>query len=422
MIETILFYLLYTIVLLFGILLSYAFAGVQLSVARGRLSCLFTFLGCGALQLGMYCLLDEESVWKLYPLITHLPIVAVLCIFHRKRLTTVLAAVTSAYLCCQPANWAGIFTMALTESPAAEQIVQLIVLLGSGYISLRYVSPYLSRLLTKDLRSSCIFGSIPLIYYLFDYLTGIYASLWLDSTELTAEFIPFVLCVFFMFFCAMYYKEYEKKAEAQRKEQMVQIAIEQEHHQIDAVKRTAKELQILRHDMRLLLSGIAVSIENNQPENAMEMIRGYNTRIEETKLEQFCRFDFINAVLSDFQSKCQTDGVPFTYTIELDSLKVDELLLCSLLSNALDNALNAQAPLPREQQSIKLMLKNSDGKLLLSVKNAIYKAPTFVDGVPVTNRKGHGFGTQSICYITEKLEGKYQFFAQDNTFTVRIVL
>lgn len=45
-----------------------------------------------------------------------------------------------------------------------------------------------------------------------------------------------------------------------------------------------------------------------------------------------------------------------------------------------------------------------------------------MDGVPVTNRKGHGFGTQSICYITEKLEGKYQFFVQDNTFTVRIVL
>lgn len=421
MIETVLFFLLYAAVLLFGVLLSYAFAGVPLS-RRGLRSVIITFVVCGVLQLIVYHLFGEQIVWELYPLITHLPLVAVLCFFHRKQIVTVLPAVAAAYLCCQPANWAGIFTATLTQSIIAEQSVRLVIILATGYIALRYVAPYLSKLLTKDFRSICIFGSIPMVYYLFDYITGIYESLWLHHTQLTMEFIPFVLCVFFVVFCTMYYKEYERKADAERREQMIQIAIQQQQNQIEAVKRTAKELQLLRHDMRLILSGIAVSIENNELENAKEMIQGYSSRIEDTKLEHFCEYDFINAVLSDFASRCKADNIPFSYIVDIDVLKVDELLLCSLLSNALDNALNAQKQLPQDKQSIRLMLKNSDGKLLLSVKNAIYKAPTFVDGVPVTNRKDHGFGTQSICYITEKLDGKYQFSVHDNLFTVRIVL
>lgn len=422
MIETALFFLHYATVLLFGVLLSYAFSGVQLSIPRGRVSLIATFVLCGLLQLAIYTSLGEQRVWKFYPLITHLPIIVVLCIVHRRNLATALSAVTTAYLCCQPANWAGIFTAALTQYIIAEQIVRLLVLLITGYVSLRYAAPNLSKLLNKDLRSICLFGSIPVVYYLFDYGTGIYVDLWRNNSQLTAEFIPFVLCVFFIVFCTMYYKEYERKADAERKERLIQISIQQQQAQIEAVKRTAQELQLLRHDMRLILSGIAVSIENNDLENAKAMIQAYSSRIEDTKLERFCQYDFINAVLSDFASRCRAGSIPFTYTVDIELLTVDEMLLCSLLANTLDNALNAQQSLPPEKRSIRLMLRNSNGKLLLSVKNAIYKAPIFSDGLPVTTRKDHGFGTQSICYITEKLNGNYQFSMQDGMFTVRIVL
>ena len=92
-------------------------------------------------------------------------------------------------------------------------------------------------------------------------------------------------------------------------------------------------------------------------------------------------------------------------TVELDELKVDELLFCSILSNALDNALNAQKLLPAQKCSIRVMIKVSNEKLLLSVKNPIGQRITFADGLPVTGRRGHGYGTQSIRYMTAKLGG-----------------
>ncbi|MGI6772411.1 MAG: GHKL domain-containing protein [Acutalibacteraceae bacterium] len=35
---------------------------------------------------------------------------------------------------------------------------------------------------------------------------------------------------------------------------------------------------------------------------------------------------------------------------------------------------------------------------------------------------GHGLGTQSIKYVTEKLNGNCQFVAKDGQFALRVVL
>lgn len=420
--QTILFFLHYAALLLFGILLSFAYAGVSLRNKKGIVFTALLFVLCGGLQLAAYCFYDEPFVWKLYPLITHVPIVLCLTFFFKKALVTAFAAVTSAYLCCQPAKWVGLFTFTVTQNTVAEQLLRLIVLLAMGYISLRYIASTLSKLFTKDFRSTCIFGCIPVVYYLFDYLTGIYDYIGGSDPRMIGEFIPFVLCVFFVVFCTMYHKEYEQKADAERRERLIQIAVQQQQSQIEAFKRTEKDLRILRHDMRLLLSSLAVCIENNEPENAKEMIQSYISRIEGTKLEHFCENDFVNYVLSDFSFQCAAAGIPFVCNVEVNRFNVDEMLFCSILSNALDNALNAQQALPQDQQSIRVMLKNADNKLLLSVKNAVRNPPAFVDGLPVTHRRGHGFGTQSIRYITERLGGNCQFSVQDGWFVLRVVL
>jgi hypothetical protein len=45
-----------------------------------------------------------------------------------------------------------------------------------------------------------------------------------------------------------------------------------------------------------------------------------------------------------------------------------------------------------------------------------------VDGLPQAREEGHGLGTHSIKYITEKLNGHCQFLAQDGQFILRVVV
>lgn len=421
MLENILLFVHGAVLLLFGITLTAAFAGIR-SITENALIFLGLFLLSGGMQLDAMVLFSESFVWKLYPLITHLPLIALLCFYYRKTLPTALAATFSAYLCCQPAKWAGVLTLQLTGSPVWEYVVRILLLIGVGYVGLTHVAACLSDIYNKDRRSVCIFGLVPTVYYLFDYASTIYPELWDNSNPVVAEFLPLVLAFTHMIFCFIYYQEYEQKADAQRNEQIMRISAQQQAKEITAVKRSEQEIRLLRHDMRLLLSSLDVSLESGDTEKAREMIAAYIDNVNRTRVERFCSNDSVNYVLSDYAGRCKAGNVPFTFLIELDELPVDEILFCSILSNALDNALNAQKILPAEKRSIRVMMKISNEKLLLSVKNPVGKNVVFADGLPVTGKRGHGYGTQSIRYMTEKLGGNCQFSVQNDLFILRVVL
>ena len=421
MINNILIFLDGALLLVFGVNLSAAFAGVRLNRRN-----ILIFLGlccfCGALQTVALVAFSEGTVRRLYPLITHLPLLLFLHRYYRKRFSTALVSVFTAYLCCQPVKWMGILVFTLTESFVIQYLFRILMLAGTAVFALKLFAPFLSEIFSKDNRSVYIFGSVPIVYYFFDYATVVYTDLSRNHTQLVGEFFPALLCIMFIVFCVIYYKTYEQKADAERKEHIVRIIAQQREQEIDTIRRTEKEIRMLRHDMRLLLGSIAVSLENGEQEKAREMIAAYSSHIAGTALEHFCGNDTVNCVLSDFSAKCKAREIQFHHAIELGALPVDEILFSSILSNALDNALNAQEDITPQLRRIQLMLRSANGKLLISVKNPCAKKPVFADGLPVAEKEGHGFGTQSIRYMTERLGGNCQFSVQDDQFIVRIVI
>ena len=420
--DTVLFFFHYALLLLFGILLSMAFAGVRLSSRKNIVIICIMFVICGLSQLGAYILFDEAVVWQIYPLIAHLPVVLLLHTYYRKRLVTALAAVSTAYLCCQPANWFGLMLQAISGSYPAEQITRIASLAAVGFVAIRYLSSYISDIYNKDSRSVWIFGMIPMIYYLFDYSMGIYSDLWIQNNRTTVEFLPFFLCFVYLCFCLIYYKEYEQKADAERKEQLIRITAEQQAKEIETARRSEHEVRLLRHDMRLFLNSLSVCIESGDMDAARKTIAGISSTVEAIVVQRYCQNDTINYVLSGYAARCREQNIRFVTNIELTGELPDEVLFSTILSNALDNALNAQKELSEAKRSIRLMLKTNNGKTLLSVTNPFAKKPVFVDGIPISTKPGHGYGTQSIRYMTERLGGNCRFTTEEDHFILRVVI
>ncbi len=421
MIEDGLFYLYYALTLFFGIILSLSFCGLHLTKKNLTLS-LITFAFCGVLQVTVFHFFGEANTWKFYPLIAHLPLGILLCTVFKKRVVTVIASISLSYLCCQPSKWVGLFAETFTSNNTIILSIRALVTLIVAILFIRFFTQYISEIFNKDTRSVLIFSSIPLTYYLFDYAVGVYTNLWMTHYRIAAEFLAFFLCMIFVAFCVIYYKEYEKKMDAERKEQIIRITVEQQAKEMEAIKKSNLETRLLRHDMRLLLASLAMSIEQGDRENSLKMISGLAQQVESTSLHRYCENDTLNYILTSFENRCQESGVNFETAVEIEKLSVDEILFSSIISNTLDNALNAQLDLPEDKRRIKLMLKDSDGKLLLSVKNPYKDKPVFVDDLPISGRAGHGYGTQSIRYMTERLSGKCQFILQNDMFVVRVVI
>ncbi len=408
-------------VLLFGVFVSAAFSGI--AITRKNVGKLLIFCLCdAAAQAALLFILEESLVWKLYPLITHLPLIMFIVIAFRKLLITALASVFTAYLCCQPAKWFGVLTGTLTDSAVVECGVRILVLIIVYALMTAFFARRISDIFNGDPRVACAFAVVPAAYYLFDYATVIYTDIWVTNNRIAVEFMPFFISVIFIVFCVMYYREYERKFEAERKEQIVRLVAEQQAQELEAMKRSQQEIRVLRHDLRLFLSTLAVCIETDEKSVVQGMIQSYSEHVDGTKIKRFCTNDTVNYVLSDFEAKCEADGVTFLHKVEIGDVVTNEILFSSILSNALDNALKAAAELPEEKRTVTLMLREANGRLLFSVKNPVEKEPDFVDGMPVTNRKGHGYGTQSIRYMTEKLGGNCQFTVKDSVFITRVIV
>jgi len=417
--EQILFYGHYALLLLFGIWISAAFSGVP-ATRKNVAGLIILTAVCGGLQIGVYALFGEEAVWQLYPAIIHLPIILTLALFFRRGLSNAVSATASAYLCCQIAKWFGLAALALGGSSRAELLVRIVMLLITGAVILRWFAGKLARIYSPDRGRAWVFGIIPVVYYLFDYTVAIYSSLWADNHFLVVEFLPLFLCIGYLIFCAVYYREYEQKEEAERMEQLLRITVEQQTKEVETIRRSELEIRRLRHDLRLFLNSLSSCIEQSDKETARKLISGFSRQAEASSVKRYCGNDTLNYVLSDYAAQCQEKGIRFQPMVELAELGVDEILFSTILANALDNALNAQEG--QDPGNIRLLLKNSNGKTLLCVKNTFREPPLFRDGIPASFRTGHGYGVQSILYITEKLDGNCQFTIEDDWFVLRLVV
>lgn len=409
-----------TIVLLFGVFLSGAFSGVKFNKKN---ILVFTALSavCGLLQILFVVVSSVESVYMLYPFITHLPMLLLLCLYYRKKFATALAAVCTAYLCCQPSKWFGILAFYLTDSQAVNYIVRIVVLIVSLPLIVIYFAPVLSNIFSRDKRSIYIFNIAPLVYYFYDYITVIYTDLLIENNIIATEFMPFFLLVVYLVLCLLYHSESQQKSAAERKEHIIQITVDEQKKELDAIKKSEQEIRLIRHDMRLLLNNLSVCIDNSDNVTAKKMISSYIESIDNTTVKKYCANTTLNYIISSFDEKCRNQNIEFTHSVNISTLDCDEIMFSTILSNALDNAVNAQQ-FTAADRKIDLMIKQHNGKMLMSVKNTFYEKPVFTDGVPVSDKKDHGYGTQSIVYLTERMGGNYQFTTEGNWFVLNVVI
>ena len=422
MLESVLATLHNATTLLFGVYISAAFLGVRMN--RRNVFTLFGFsCAVGILYIFSFLLWGESGTEKIYPLIIHLPLVLFLTLYYKyKPMLSVLSVIT-AYLCCQISKWVGLLAYSLRPEMWLYYTVRIVVTAVVFVVLLRYVSEATAQLLQKPTRALVILGLMPLVYYVFDYITGVYTQLLYSGREVVAEFLGFVLCITYILFLFMYFKQYEEKREADQRNQLMEMKRVQSEKEIESIKRGEYAVSIMRHDMRHFLNNISSYIENGETEKAQELIHEVISATEKTATQRYCKNEIVNLILSSYEDKISTNEIKFKYSVQVpEQLPYSEVDLTAILSNAMENAINAVKQLPPERRMIDLDLRMKENKLLISLKNTYAEAPELRDGMPVSKEEGHGIGSQSIRYVAEKLHGNCQFSLTDDRFVLRVVL
>lgn len=408
--------------LLFGVYVSAAFLGVRMN-RKNVLKLLLFSIVVGAVNISSYLLLGLSVTKKLYPLIVHLPLALFLTLCFKYRFSLSVLSVLTAYLCCQVSNWAGAAVYSFTSSQVIYYSVRIAVTVIVFILLILYVSDATAALLQKPTKTILILGLMPFVYYLFDYTMGVYTSLLYSGLEVVVEFFGFMLCISYLLFVFLYFKQYEENLEAEQKNRLMELKRRQYEKEITAIRRSENEISILRHDMRHFLLNLSAYIENGETEKAEEYIESLITAADHTATRKYCKNEIVNIILSSHESEMEKGQIKFTYAIELpDMLPFSDVDITAILSNAIENAIKAVLKLPAEERIIHLELRMNGGKLLVSLKNRFGEPPVLVDGIPMSTVPGHGIGTQSIRYMAEKLKGNCQFTLIDDYFVLQVIL
>ena len=172
-----------------------------------------------------------------------------------------------------------------------------------------------------------------------------------------------------------------------------------------------------------MFNGMFETVRHDMPrEKAISYIQEIGTAYDDTIVTRYCKNETLNSVISIYKTRFLERNINFLPEIYVQKdLPCPDLSLCTILSNALENALHALEHTSGEKW-VSLHIMQKENLLLLEIKNPIETMPKFIDGIPISDKKGHGIGTKSIVYYVQQLNGQCHFSVEEHCFVLKIIL
>jgi len=421
---TIIFSLLqYTVAFGLGVLISVLLSGAQEKNhyrAKTILICVLLLIG----QALSFQFLGLGVTKKLYPFIVHLPFWLLLVLFLKLPRLQTAVSILMAYMCCQPPRWVASLGLLIPEDHWLYPILYIPVAVLFFLVLWRYLATALRHLIARSRKTCLIMGLVPALYYIFDYVTTVYTSLLTSGNMAAVQFMPSIVSMAYLIFVPMYYSELEKQMQLSRERDFLAVQVNQSKMALSAMQQLQEKNRQYRHDMRHHITLLQALAAENNIEKMQQYLRSVQCDLDSLAPLRYCSNDMVNLLLSYFVLEAKEHSVELTVTATLPSqLSYSETELCALLSNGLENAIHAAAQVePPKSRKVSIHLGMNGENLLIQIENTYAGDLSWRDGLPITDQKEHGLGTQSIRAIARSHGGEAIFRAQNGLFQLRMML
>lgn len=199
----------------------------------------------------------------------------------------------------------------------------------------------------------------------------------------------------------------------------------------EQLAENADRLQKMRHDMINHLEAIRASIEVDQAGGqSVALLDRYAEELAATRLVNYSNNRVIDAVLVNKREMADKLGV--SYEVQMNwpaKTPCDDLELCSIFGNLLDNAIAAASAIrvPGLAKQVRLHCYRSGGYLIVQCWNSKDQPiVTDTNGRIVSTKTDHtvphGLGIRIVQDIVDKYEGEFRIGNSDRHFQVTLFL
>ena len=257
-------------------------------------------------------------------------------------------------------------------------------------------------------------------YAIVIYLVPGYAgeTMWatMFKSAISLLIVGFFSVVLFLF------SSIQRETEARHSAELAALQIAGLRSRMDAVREAEEVVRLERHDLRHRLHTAAELVRQGRTGEALNLIGAAQARLEESRPVRWCRPPVLDAVFSACFGQAGRQGIRVEAELALDeTLPVDEAELAMVFANALENAIHACQALPEGERVLRCKAISRPG-LMLEVANPCAGPVDFDgEGLPLSEKTGHGLGSRSIRAFCQKHGALCRFEYRDGWFTLRII-
>lgn len=194
--------------------------------------------------------------------------------------------------------------------------------------------------------------------------------------------------------------------------------------QFNNLKTAIAETRQARHDMRHHFNTLSALANRSE----WQELKAYLSKAKEsipTMELNLCDNPAVDGVACHYCLRYKENAIPFSIKLDLPhELPISEINMCLVLSNLLENALEASLRTNLSRRYIKVQaFLHSSNVILLTVENAFDGIVKEKNGVfQSTKHRGDGIGIQSVRRIAEKSGGYCSFTQSDGIFCANVML
>jgi len=203
-----------------------------------------------------------------------------------------------------------------------------------------------------------------------------------------------------------------------------QVQTQLEHY--ETMSRMNEDIRKFQHDYKNLRICLISYLNQNDIPGALDFLNMEYSLMKVSSHTFETGSVILDALLNEKQMSAASVNITIVFEGTIPENLLDPADICVIFGNAIDNAIEACARLPKEEKKV-IGIQSSFKKdfLFIIIENPTAEPVQIINNTIATtkeNKRSHGIGLRSIRMSAEKYAGVIKLASVDNTFSVAIDL
>ncbi|MGE4466107.1 GHKL domain-containing protein [Sphaerochaeta sp.] len=219
------------------------------------------------------------------------------------------------------------------------------------------------------------------------------------------------------------YEMREENLSIQAEREFLQLAADGMSERLKLMEEVSAQNSRTAHDRRHFNNVLLELLEHGHTGEATALLQKQN-QISTKMNRVYCENHAVNAAVSHYAGIAEQSGIRTEIMLDIPAvLEVDALELSMVVSNLIENAINACAKLTDNKVPYIRFTCRSAGRLLMEMENPCDDNIKLDENAcPVSTGEGHGIGSKSVAAFAKKYDGELLYKIENGVFRVRLLI